>query len=54
VQKLKNWGTTANKTAKADAENIPFTDRTFDAGMVAFGVRNFENLEAGLAERAVF
>lgn len=35
---------------KADAENIPFADRTFDAVMVAFGVRNFENLEAGLAE----
>ena len=34
----------------ADAENIPFPDATFDAITVAFGVRNFENLEKGLAE----
>lgn len=33
-----------------DAETINFPDNTFDAGMVAFGVRNFENLEKGLAE----
>ena len=35
---------------KADSENIPFTDSTFNAVTVAFGVRNFENLERGLAE----
>ena len=34
----------------ADSENIPFEDNTFDAITVAFGVRNFENLEKGLAE----
>ena len=33
-----------------DSENINYTDNTFDAAMVAFGVRNFENLEAGLKE----
>ncbi len=33
-----------------DSETIKFNDQTFDAGMVAFGVRNFENLERGLAE----
>ncbi len=33
-----------------DSENIQFADHTFDAVMVAFGVRNFENLEKGLAE----
>ncbi|MET0391989.1 MAG: bifunctional demethylmenaquinone methyltransferase/2-methoxy-6-polyprenyl-1,4-benzoquinol methylase UbiE [Chitinophagaceae bacterium] len=33
-----------------DAETINHPDNTFDAGMVAFGVRNFENLEKGLAE----
>ncbi len=33
-----------------DSETINFADNTFDAVMVAFGVRNFENLEAGLAE----
>jgi demethylmenaquinone methyltransferase/2-methoxy-6-polyprenyl-1,4-benzoquinol methylase len=33
-----------------DSENIPFEDNYFDAITVAFGVRNFENLEKGLAE----
>ncbi len=34
----------------ADSENMPFKDNYFDAITVAFGVRNFENLEKGLAE----
>ena len=33
-----------------DSETINFGENTFDAGMVAFGIRNFENLEKGLAE----
>jgi demethylmenaquinone methyltransferase/2-methoxy-6-polyprenyl-1,4-benzoquinol methylase len=33
-----------------DSENLPFDDSSFDAITVAFGVRNFENLEVGLAE----
>jgi len=33
-----------------DSEAILFDDNTFDAVTVAFGVRNFENLEKGLAE----
>ncbi|WP_136466399.1 bifunctional demethylmenaquinone methyltransferase/2-methoxy-6-polyprenyl-1,4-benzoquinol methylase UbiE [Flagellimonas onchidii] len=33
-----------------DSENLPFDDNTFDAITVAFGVRNFENLEKGLSE----
>ena len=33
-----------------DSENLPFEDNTFDAITVAFGVRNFENLEKGLTE----
>lgn len=33
-----------------DAENLPFESNTFDAVTVAFGVRNFENLEAGMNE----
>ncbi len=33
-----------------DSENLPFEDNKFDAVIVAFGVRNFENLESGLKE----
>lgn len=33
-----------------DSENIPFNENYFDAATVAFGVRNFENLDKGLAE----
>ena len=33
-----------------DSENLHFPDQSFDAVMVAFGVRNFENLEKGLRE----
>lgn len=33
-----------------DSENLPFENNTFDAITVAFGVRNFENLEKGLSE----
>ena len=35
---------------KGDSENLPFEDNSFDAITVAFGVRNFEHIEAGLAE----
>lgn len=35
---------------QADSENLPYPDHTFDAITVAFGVRNFENLEKGLSE----
>jgi demethylmenaquinone methyltransferase / 2-methoxy-6-polyprenyl-1,4-benzoquinol methylase len=33
-----------------DSETINFADNTFDAVTVAFGVRNFQHLEKGLAE----
>lgn len=33
-----------------DSENLSFEENTFDAVMVSFGVRNFENLEKGLRE----
>ncbi len=33
-----------------DSENLPFKDNSFDAVTVAFGVRNFENLDKGLSE----
>lgn len=35
---------------KGDSESMPFDDEHFDAITVAFGVRNFENLENGLKE----
>lgn len=35
---------------EADSEALPFSDNSFDAVMVAFGVRNFENLQVGLRE----
>ena len=33
-----------------DSEKIPYDDNFFDAVTVAFGIRNFENLEIGLSE----
>jgi demethylmenaquinone methyltransferase/2-methoxy-6-polyprenyl-1,4-benzoquinol methylase len=35
---------------QGDSENLPFQDETFDGYTVAFGVRNFENLDRGLSE----
>lgn len=35
---------------KQDCLNMKFADNSFDAVMVAFGVRNFENLDKGLKE----
>lgn len=35
---------------QGDSEALPFEDDRFDAITVAFGVRNFENLEKGLSE----
>ena len=34
----------------ANGENLPFADSSFDAVTVAFGLRNFTNLSAGLSE----
>jgi demethylmenaquinone methyltransferase/2-methoxy-6-polyprenyl-1,4-benzoquinol methylase len=33
-----------------DAEALPFRDNSFDAAMVAFGIRNFEDLPKGLSD----
>lgn len=38
------------KMVQADSENLPYPDNYFDAITVAFGVRNFENLNKGLSE----
>lgn len=35
---------------QGDSENLPFEENSFEAITVAFGVRNFENLEKGLSE----
>jgi demethylmenaquinone methyltransferase/2-methoxy-6-polyprenyl-1,4-benzoquinol methylase len=35
---------------KGDSETIKFSDNSFDAVTVAFGVRNFQDLELGLKE----
>ena len=45
-EKLENTIT----LSKGDSENINFPANTFDAATVAFGVRNFQNLEQGLAD----
>ena len=51
VQKIaaKNLNNTIEMVL-GDSEKMPFEDNYFDAITVAFGVRNFENLETGLAE----
>ena len=35
---------------EGDSENLPFESNTFDAASVAYGVRNFEDLDQGLRE----
>ena len=50
-KKIEKEGLTSKiQLQTGDSETINFVENTFDAGMVAFGVRNFENLEKGLAE----
>lgn len=47
---LKQKLTDKVELVKGDSENIPFEENNFDAITVAFGVRNFENLQKGLTE----
>ncbi len=49
-QKVAKGGYTKVELVLGDGENLPFADATFDAVTVAFGVRNFENLEKGLVD----
>ncbi len=50
-KKLLEKGLSANiELLKGDSETINFPDNSFDAITVAFGVRNFQNLEKGLSE----
>ncbi len=36
--------------AEANAETLPFADRSFDAATIAFGIRNVPRIDAALAE----
>ncbi len=45
----RGWAQTIDMV-NGDSENLPFAENNFDAVIVAFGVRNFENLEMGLSE----
>ena len=50
-KKIKEKGLTERiEMIQANSEALPFEDNSFDAITVAFGIRNFENLEKGLAE----
>lgn len=49
-EKLKKKGIHNVELRAGDSENLPFQENIFDAVIVAFGVRNFENLEKGLLE----
>jgi len=49
-EKMKKRNLTAKIDLQSgDSENLNFPDNYFDAVIVSFGVRNFENLEKGLA-----
>jgi len=49
-KKIIDQGIKKIRLENGDSENLQFEDASFDAVIVAFGVRNFENLEKGLAE----
>ena len=46
--KLAKKGLSRVSLVQADAADLPFEDDAFDGAFVAFGVRNFEDLGAGL------
>ncbi len=49
-QKVQSSGNKRINLVLGDGENLPFEENTFDAITVAFGVRNFENLQKGLTD----
>src|SRR5690606_23183060 len=50
-KKIKDKGLAERiEMIQADSEALPFEDNSFDAITVAFGIRNFETLDKGLAE----
>ena len=48
--KKKNPSNQNIKWVTAPAENLPFEDESFDAYLVSFGVRNFDNIKKSLDE----
>jgi demethylmenaquinone methyltransferase/2-methoxy-6-polyprenyl-1,4-benzoquinol methylase len=51
IQKSINRNLSGNiEFQKGDSENLQFSNNSFDAITVGFGVRNFQNMEAGLSE----
>lgn len=48
--KVEKRGISSVRLVQANSMEIPFGDGEFDAVMVAFGVRNFEDLPKGLSE----
>lgn len=49
-KKITDQGIINVQLEYGDSEQLKFDDNQFDAVIVAFGVRNFENLDQGLAE----
>ncbi len=50
-EKIKKLGVESIISLQSgDSEKLQFEDNTFDAVIVSFGVRNFENLEKGLTD----
>ncbi|MHA8062526.1 bifunctional demethylmenaquinone methyltransferase/2-methoxy-6-polyprenyl-1,4-benzoquinol methylase UbiE [Aquirufa aurantiipilula] len=51
IEKIKKLGLQDKINLQlGDSEKLPFSDQSFDAITVSFGVRNYENLEKGLSD----
>jgi demethylmenaquinone methyltransferase/2-methoxy-6-polyprenyl-1,4-benzoquinol methylase len=51
IEKIQKMGLEKTiQLQKGDSEKLPFSDNSFDAVIVSFGVRNFENLQKGLSD----
>src|SRR6218665_2976368 len=51
IEKVNKLGLSKKIELKlGDSESLPFSDNSFDAVTVGFGVRNFENLEKGISD----
>ena len=51
IEKVNKLGLSAKIELKlGDSESLPFSDNSFDAITVGFGVRNFENLDKGISD----